>query len=385
MGQSVLSRLSYIGIAKEVTPNTYLAPAAFLPLNSDLKFEDDFGDLTDESYRNNDSVVQGTYQGVGDGAGAFTMNAYPDLLGHLLCAMIGNDTTTAAAVGTTTSGSTAIGATTMTVTSATGIAAGMALMVDTGANVEYVQVANSYVSGTSIPLAKATTILHAGGAAVVSQTTHTFTQANTRRPTYSLTEYTPVTTRGWAGAVLEELGFKIDPKGIVTVSTKWQSLISAIQSNPTPTWTKAQPLLGWQWVSSQGGVTSDRGITLDVTAKREVEPIHASTGTQAAEEVFNGAITYDGTYKSRFSDETDLLNYIGAIRQPFSALLTQPVTPTQMGASLNLLTSSAALYKGAKNLGNKYADADFSLRGNQNTVDGGTLQAVLKNFTTTTY
>lgn len=382
---SVLSRLSYVGLAKETTPGTYVAPTAFLPVNSDLKFEDDYAELRDESYRNNDSVLQGVYQGVGDGAGAFSMNCYPDLIGHFLCAMIGNDTVTAAAVGTTLSASASIGATTITVTSATGIAANMPLMLDTGSNIEYVQVGSGYVSGTSVPLTNPLTIAHSSAAAVVSQTTHTFKQANTRRPAYSLTEFTPVSTRGWTSSILEELGFKIDPKGIVSVTTKWQSFPSSSQSTPTPTWTKAQPLLGWQWAMTNGGASSNKGVTLDWALKREVEAIHASTGSQTAEEVFPGAITLEGTYKARFADETDLALYLAQTQQPLQAVMTQPVTATQMGASLSILTSLGSIYKGAKNLSGKYADADFSVAGIQNGTDGGTLQAVLKNFSTSAY
>lgn len=384
MGVSLLSRLGFVGIAKETTPGTYVAPTAYLPCTN-IAFEDMYGDLRDESYRNNDSVLQGLYQGVGDGAGSFDMAAYPDLVGHFFRGMVGPDTVTAAAVSTTLSGSTIVGASTFTVGSATGITANQVLQLDVGANAEYVKVGAGYTTGTSIPTTTPLTLAHSSGVAIVSQTTHTFKQTNTRQPAYSLTEFTPASTRGWAGSVLEELDVKIDPKGILNLSTKWQSFPSAVQSTPTYAGTKANPFLGWQWAMTNGGASSNRGITLDLAIKREVEGIHASTGTQAPEEVFPGALSLDCTYKARFDSETDLALFLGQIQQPVTAVITQPTTATQMGAVLTITSSVGSFYKGKKNLGNKYIDADFSIAGIANSTDGGTLQVVLQNFTTTQY
>lgn len=384
MGNSLLARLSYLGIAKETTPGTYVAPTAILPVTG-LDPEDTYGDLRDESLRNNDSVLQGLYQGPGDSAFGFDMSAYPDLIGHLFRGIVGPDTTTAAAVTTTVSGSISAGASSFVVASATGIAAGMALQLDTAGLIEYVQVGAGYVSGTTIPTASPIANAHSTGVAVVSQTTHTFKQANTRIPSYSLTDFDVVESRGFAGSVMEELGIKIDPKGIVTMSTKWQGFPSANQANPAASFTKAQPLLGWQWTLTNGGAASNRGISLDWSVKREVEPIHASTGTQAPEEVFPGALTLDGTYKARFDGNTDLNLFLNYVQSPVVCTITQPVSATSMGAVLVITTSQGGFYKGKVNRGGKYIDADFSIAGIQNATDAGTLAVVLKNFTSAAY
>jgi hypothetical protein len=236
-----------------------------------------------------------------------------------------------------------------------------------------------------LTLAKPLTIAHTSGVAVASQTKHVFAQTNTRQPSYSLVDFNQFETRAYPGCVLSELGIKIDPKAIVTLTHKWMGYPSAMQTTPTPTFTKTQPLLGWQWTMTNAGAASTRGLSLDWAVKREVESIHASTGTQNPEEVFPGALTLDGTYKARFSDNLDLNLFLQYLQQPVTSLLTQPVTATLMGATLAITTSQGGFYKGKTSRAGKYAEADFSLAGISNATDGGTMTATLTNFTTTAY
>lgn len=382
MGQSLLSRLSFVGIARETTQGTYLAPTDILPVMN-LSPEDMYEALRDESLRNNDSVLQGLYQGPGDATFDYDMSAYPDVCGHGFRAIVGPDTVTP---GVSTTLSSAVGAGVTTISVAASIPTGTVIAIDTGVNLEYNKV--TAVSGTgpyTLTLATATTLAHLVSVAVVGQSKHVFAQSNTRMPSYSLTDYDAVEARGFPGCILAELGVKIDPKGIVTLAHKWMGYPSAVQSTPTTTFTKAQPLLGWQWTMTNGGASSNRGLTLDWSIKREVESIHASTGTQAPEEVFPGALTMEGTYKARFDGDTDLNLFLNYVQQPVTSLLTQPVTATQQGASLAITTSQGGFFKGKINRGGKYIDADFSVDGMNNTTDAGTMTVTLNNFRSAQY
>lgn len=386
MGQSLLARLGYAGLAKETTQGTYVPPTVILPVSS-LSWEDVVTEIRDESLRNNDSVLQGWNPGPIDSDSSFEMAAYPDLTGHLLRAIVGPDTVTAGS-STTLSSAAAAGATTVNVTSATGITANSVIQLG-GVTTEWAKVTS--VASTTLTLTAPLKFAHASAAAVATQTLHTFKQSNTRMPSYSLTVYNALEARGIPGSVLSELGVKIDPKGAVSLTTKWAGYPSASQATPTPSFTSSQPLLGWQWnLTCFNGVTgasasSDRGITLDYSIKREVESIHGSTGTQAPEEVFPGALTVDGTYKARFYDNSDLIVFQQSIQQPVVATLTQPVGFNQMGAVLTITTSQGAYSKGKQNFDQKYTDADFTIAGVSNSTDGGSLAVTLSNFTTSAY
>ena len=390
MAQSLLARLSYIGLAKEVTPGTYVAPTTILPV-SNIAVEDKYAPIRDESMRNNDSVLQGIYQGPGDADVAFDMLAYPDLMGVLLRAIIGPDTVTPATINTTLAAASVVGATTFSTTAT--VPVGSIISINSGSGggpvIEYfMTTAVSGVGPFLVTVSSPAASAHANAASVTGPTTHTFKQGLARCPSYSITDYDAFEARGFPGCAMSELGIKIDPAGAVTFSTKWMGWPSAVQATPVAAFTKAQPLLGWQWVMNNGGAVSPRGVTLDWSIKREVESIHGSTGTQNPTDIFNGALTLDGTYKSRFTDDTDLNLFLNYAQQPISAVLTQPVGgigPNSMGSTLAITTSQGSIYTGKVNRASKYVDSDFAIYGVANATDGGTMQAVLTNFTTTAY
>lgn len=386
---TALSRLAILGMAKESTPGTYVAPTVYIPFTS-ADYEEMYTEIKDESYRANDSALQGLYQGVVEADWGIDLLAYPDVAGHFLRAIIGPDTVTAGA-STTLSANSLVGATTVTVTSATGIVTGTYIQIGTGATGEYAYVSGvagstltvSSVAGQAVGLLKA----HSSGDTVVAQTTHTFKQSTSAaKATYSLTVYdtssgTP--TLGYSDVVFSEVQIKIDPKASVTLTTKAKALPGVSQSAMTPTYTALAPVLGWEWTMTNAGGSSTRGLTFDLSIKRQVEVIHSSNGVQAPREIFQGALDVDGTYKAVFENLTDMNLYTAYTQLPAVATLQQPVAFG--GASLALTMSQSGWFKGKRDLKPPYVQADFSLAGIYNTTDSGSVAAVLKNFQTTAY
>src|ERR1051326_4590255 len=89
----LLSNLASLGIAKETTQGTYVAPTAFLPIDkSTLKVDDNPARLRDETLRGNAALLQGIYDGVKFSTVAFSGPWFPDVCGHLAKGIIGVDT-----------------------------------------------------------------------------------------------------------------------------------------------------------------------------------------------------------------------------------------------------------------------------------------------------
>jgi hypothetical protein len=384
---TLLGRLAYVGLAKEATQGTWLTPTYYLPCTK-LDFEVHYDQLQDLSYRNNDSNLQGLYQGAGDSTVDLEFNAYPDSIGYAL-RIIGPDTVTPG-VTTTLSASTIAGAT--SISTAASIPAATTIMIDTGTKVEYAVTGTPTGAGPyTIPIATPATGLtfaHTSAVAVVSQTTHTFKQnATVAKPTYSLTQHNGFEAWGYTGCMLSDVGIKIDPKGIATVSAKYMGWIPAIQS-ATPTFSEPPPFLGWQFAMTNAGATSTRGLSYDIALKRPIEAIHASNGTQQPREVFSGVLDADIAYKAIYESDADYNLYLQALQNnPTTMVLTQPVGAgvNAGGASLTLTTTQGGWSKGKPDVSGTYVQADFEVNGVYNATDTGSVQAVLKNFVVAAY
>lgn len=384
-----LSRLATLGIAKESVAGTYLIPTVYIPFTK-ADYEDVTAPIKDQSYRANDSVLQGMYPGPIEADWSIDLLAYPDLIGHFLRGIIGPDTVVAGA-STTQTGSSIVGDTTLNVTSATGIAIGTYLSLDTGPLQEYVYVSGvaglvltvTAVKGQTVGMTKAHTT-----ATVVAQTTHTFKQnASAARPTYSLSVFDTTAgapaTLGYTYAAFSDVQLKIDPKASCSLTTKLKAQQGIQQSAIVPTFTNLAPLLGWQWSMTNGGATSTRGLTLDLSIKRAVEAIHSSNGIQSPREIFQAGLEIDGTYKAIFENALDLQLFANYTQTPTTATLLQPANVG--GASLALTMSQSGWQKGKREFSSAYVEASYAISGIYNATDAGSVSAVLKNFITTTY
>ena len=387
-----LSRLAILGCAPETVANTYAAPTFYIPFTK-ADFEDVYTELKDESYRANDTMLQGMYQGPVHATWDISVLAYPDIIGHFLRGIIGPDTVTPGVSTSVATGGSSIGATTLP--SNASIAALSYIQVGTGTSLEYAYVtavsgAGPYnltvttVVGQTVGLTKA----HSAAEPIVSASQHVFKQSSdpTTKKTYSFTIYDTTQTVSYSGAAMSDLAIKIDPKNAITFDIKYTTFPQVVQSKPTPTYTALPPVLGWEWNMTNAGGASTRGLTYDMTVKRAVEPIHSSDGIQAPREIFQGALEVDGTYKAIFENQTDLNLYLNYTQTPTTALLQQPASGTDgTGASLALTMSKSGYFKGKRDLASSYVQADFSLSGIYNSTDGGAVQATLTNFQTAAY
>lgn len=396
---TVLSRIGYVGIAKESTPGTYAVPTAFIPVIVAPAAEDVIAPIRDESMRNNDTVLQGLYGGPAESTFAFDTMAYPDVVGHVLRAIIGPDTVTAG-VTTTLASNSVINATTLSLTASVASNTTLQLSDTAGANLEYVKIGVVTGAGPyTAPIVvgggtggNSTQYAHtAAGGSVISQSSHLFKQnPAAAQVSYSITKYDVAVNsgathaRGFPGCKLAEAAIKIDPKAALTASTKWIGYPSATATDPTPTFSSIPPLLGWQWAMTNGGASSTRGLTYDLTVKRAAtEAIHSSNGLQGPREVFQSALEADGTYKAIYESDADLTLFLSYLQQPVNAVLTQPTLAG--GQSLALTTSRGGLYKGVLDMTGPYVAASFDLSGIYNGTDTGAISATLINYVSAAY
>lgn len=387
-----LTRLTKLGMAKEVTPFTYLAPTFSVPWNT-AKFTDNITPLRDESVRANDSMLQGLNQGPWSVAWELDCNAYADLAGHFLRAMIGPDTV-AAGVSTTLASNSAVNATSLSLTASVASNSTIQISDATGLNLEWVSVGTVTGSGPyTAPVVvgggsggNSTRYAHtAAGGSVISQSSHVFTQVRTFStvwPTYSFTTDDGQDQLGWPGCVCSELSIKIDPKGYITMAPKFTGFPSATQSTFAYAASATQPIVGWGWTVSNPGA-STRGLTMDFTFKRASEIIQASDGTQAPREVFAGAMEIDGAYKAVYDSANDMALFKAYTQGVTTHKVAQPVTTG--GQSLQITMSKSGYTTGEADTGQPYLQLTQAVSGIANATDAGTVTATLVNYQTAAY
>jgi len=386
----ILSRLVKLGLAKEATPYTYTVPTVSIPFNTGTKYVDSIIPLRDESYRNNDVILQGLVQGPAQDDWSIGVNGYSDLAGHWFRAMIGPDVVTAG-VSTTLASNSAANATSLTLTATVPTGSVIQISDSAGANLEYVKVTTIGTAATVVvgggTGGNSTKFAHtAAGGTVLSPTLHTFKQNRsffTVWPTYSLTTDDGVDQLGWAGCVMSELGIKIDPKSFITFAPKYTGMPSSVQSTFAYAASGVQPQVGWGWTVTNAGAASTRGLTADLTLKRPLEVVQSSDGTQAPRELFAGAMEIDGTYKAIFESDADLSLFKSYVQSPTVHTLTQPVL---LGGQILAITMTSSGYTtGEKDVSTPYLQLAQAFSGIGNTTDGGVASVALTNWVTTQY
>ena len=383
-----LSRLTKLGLAKEGTAYTYTVPTFSVAWNT-AKFSDAIVPLRDESMRANDVKLQGLNQGPWTTTWDLECNGYPDLLGHLLRGIVGPDVVTPG-VSTTLASNCSAGATTLSLTASVASNSTIQISDATGVNLEWVGVgtvtgAGPYSAPVTTPAAGTRFAHTAAGGSVISQSTHVFTQNRTFStvwPTYSFTTDDGQDQLGWPGQMVTELGIKIDPKGFITVSPKYMGFPSATQSTFAYAASTVQPVVGWGWTVSNPGA-STRGLTMDITLKRQVEAIQTSDGTQAPREIFPGPLEIDGSYKAVYDNASDMNNFKQYLQGVTTHLLTQPVTSG--GQSLQVTMSKSGYTTGEAETGSLYVSLAQAVAGIGNTTDSGVTTVTLKNYLSAAY
>jgi hypothetical protein len=389
---TTLSRSTKLGLAPEATQGIYVVPAVSVPFNT-AKYVNEITPNRDESVRANDAVLQGLVQGPWITTWDLDVNFYSDLAGHLLRGMIGPDTVTPG-VSTTLAANCLAGATSIQLTASVPANSIIQISDAAGANTEWVQIgtvtgSGPYTAAITTP-ASGTRYAHtATGGSVLSQATHVFKQnrvAGVPWKSYSFTTDDGIEQLGWPGCVMSELAIKIDPAGLITFAPKYTGWPSAPQSTFSYAPSTVQPSPGWGWTVTNGGASSTRGLTFDLTLKRAIEAIHASNGSQGPREVFPGALESDGTYKAIFENTSDVDLFRQYLQMPTVHTVTKPVAIG--GESIAITMSSSGYTTAERDLASQYIQLTQSLSGIANVTDaaaGGVVQVTLKNYVQTAY
>ena len=298
---------SYIGIAKETTKGTVVAPTDFIPVAKDsLKPQDMVDALYDTGLRGsnvlNYNYIPGRKHSTFDFGGA----VFADTIGYGLAGIMGACAT----------------------------------------------------SGASAPYTHTISLLN-------SLTTGTDTQPIS----YTLTDFYAVDVRSYPGCQFSDFSLKFNADGMLEYDTKTMGFSSSTVSDPTPTFSTVLPTPVWRGTVSIGGSAVTNAMTGNIDMKRPVTPIYGISNTQDPYQVFLGPLEVTG--KITFIMETDaqLENFLNN-SQPAIVLnwaYGAGAAAVQIQATITKGAYTAAVIE----RGQDFVQVTIDLNGQGNTTDDG--------------
>jgi hypothetical protein len=298
---------SYLGIAKEATKGTVVAPTDFIPVSKDsLKPQDIVDPLYDTGLRGsnvlNYNYIPGRTRSTVDFGGA----VFADTIGYGLAGLLG-------AVATT--GSTA-------------------------PFTHTISLLNSLTSG-----------------------------ADAQPISYTLTDFYAVDVRSYPGCQFSDFSLKFNADGMLEYDTKTTGFASSTVADPTPAFSTVLPTPVWRGTVSIGGSAVSSAMSGNIDMARPVTPVYGISATQDPFQVFLGPLEVTGKITFLMETDAELTRFL-TNTQPAIVLnwaYGTGATAVQIQATITKGAYTAAMIE----RGEDFVQVSIDLNGQSNTTDAG--------------
>jgi hypothetical protein len=312
---------SYLGIAKEVTKGTIVAPTDFIPVAKDsLKPVDLVDPLFDTGLRGSNVVnynyIPGRKHSTVDYGGA----VFADTVGYAIAGLLGSVATTGVSAPYT----------------------------------HTISLKNSLTSG-----------------------------ADDQPISYTLTDFYAADVRSYPGCQFSDFSLKFNADGMLEYDTKTTGFSSSAVSDPTPTFSTVLPTPVWRGTVSIGGSAVSNAMNGNIDMKRNVTPVYGIASTQDPFQVFLGPIEVTGKITFMMENDDELTRFLSNT-QPAVVLnwaYGSGATELQVQATITKGAYTAAVIE----RGDDFVTIAIELNGQGNTTDAGStggyapIKWVLKN------
>lgn len=298
---------SYVGIAKETTRGTAVAPTDFIPVAKDSLAPVDIVDpLYDTGLRGSNVVnynyIPGRKRSTFDFGGA----VFADTIGYSLAGILG-------AVSTS------------------------------GASAPYthtISLENSLTSNIDV------------------------------QPTsYTLTDFYAANVRRFPGCQFSDFSLKFNADGMLEYDAKTTGWSSSTTTDPTPTFSTVLPTPVWQGTVSIGGSSVSTAMEGSIEMKRAVTPIYGISQTQDPYQVFLGGLEVTGTIKFVMETDAELTRYISNT-QP-AIILNWAYGAGASAIQIQATLTKGAYTAAAISRGDDFVSITINLNAQANTTDAG--------------
>jgi len=298
---------SYLGIAKEVTKGTVVAPTDFIPVAKDnLKPVDLVDPLYDTGLRGSNVVNYNYIQGRSRSTFDFGGAVFADTIGYSIAGLLGSVATS-------------------------------------GASAPYTHVISLENSLTS--------------------------DVDVQPISYTLTDFYAVDVRSYPGCQFSDFSLKFNADGMLEYDAKTTGWASTTVSDPTPTFSTVLPTPVWRGTVSIAGASVATAMEGNIDMTRAATPIYGISNTQNPYQIFLGPLEVTGTIKFVMENDSQLLNFLNN-SQPAIVLdwaYGSGATQVQVSATITKGAYTAAVIE----RGDDFVSVTIELNGQANTTDAG--------------
>jgi hypothetical protein len=298
---------SYLGIAKEVTKGTIVAPTDFIPVSKDsIKPVDVVDPLYDTGLRGSNVVNYAYLQGRTRSTFDFGGAVFADTVGYGLAGLLGSVATTGASAPYT----------------------------------HTISLKNSLTSG-----------------------------ADDQPISYTLTDFYAADVRSYPGCQFSDFSLKFNADGMLEYDTKTTGWASSAVADPTPTFSTLLPTVVWRGAVSIGGATVSNAMTGNIDMTRSVTPVYGISNTQNPYQVFLGPLEVTGKITFIMEDDTELTRFLNNT-QP-AIVLNWAYGSGASAIQLQATISKGAYTAAVIERGDDYVQVSIDLNGQSTTTDAG--------------
>ena len=298
---------SYLGIAKEATKGTIVAPTDFIPVAKDnIKPVDVVDPLYDTGLRGSNVVNYNYLQGRTRSTFDFGGAVFADTVGYAIAGLLGSVATTGASAPYT----------------------------------HTISLKNSLTSG-----------------------------ADDQPISYTLTDFYAADVRSYPGCQFSDFSLKFNADGMLEYDAKTTGWQSSAVADPTPTFSTVLPTQVWRGTVSIAGSAVSNSMTGNIDMARSVTPVYGISATQNPYNIFLGPLEVTGKITFIMEDDTELTRYLNN-SQP-AIVLNWAYGAGAAAVQLQATITKGAYTAAVIERGEDFVQVSIDLNGQGNTTDAG--------------
>lgn len=298
---------SYLGIAKETTKGTVVAPTHFIPvMQNSLKPVDIVDPLYDTGLRGSMATNYAYIQGRTRSTFDFGGSVFPDTIGFPIAGIMGSVATT----------------------------------------------------GASAPYTHTMSLLNASAVGADSQPI-----------SYTLTDFYAANVRSYPGIQFHDFSLKFNADGMLEYDAKGTGWASSTVATPTPSFSTILPTPVWRGTVSIGGATVSNSVSGNIDVTRPVTPIYGIGNTQNPYQIFTGALDTSAKFTFVMENDTELTRFLNNT-QPAIVLNWSYGTGSSL-VQLQATISKGAYTTAVIDRGSDFVQVMVDVNGQATTTDAG--------------